>query len=119
MRTHVIVGLTIAAVTAAACSDTSAPASGFAISMASAYSATPAGFSSLSSSFAADSSAGPFQPGFGPRDHGDDHGGGRGFGGFGHRGGGPGFGLGLMGGGPFGPSFGAGPARMLVWSARV
>jgi hypothetical protein len=108
VRTHVIAGFAIVALTITACSDTSAPASGFAITMASAYSATPAGFSQLSSSFAADSSAGPFLPGFGPR----EHGGGRGFGGFGGRGGGPGFGLGLMGGGLFGPFLGDGPGGL-------
>ena len=108
MRTNIVVGIAIAAVSITACNDTSAPASGFAITMASAYSATPAGFSQLSSSFAADSSAGPFQPGFGPR----EHGGGRGFGGFGGRGGGPGFGLGLMGGGLFGPFIGDGPGGL-------
>jgi hypothetical protein len=100
-----IVGLAIAAVAITACRDTNAPTSEFAITMASAYSATPAGFSELSSSFAADPSAGPFQPGFGPRGHG-----GRGFGG---PGGGPGFGLGFMGGGLFGPFIGDGPGHLI------
>ena len=105
MRTIGIVGIAIAGVSIAACSDTSAPASGFAITMASAYSATPAGFSQLSSSFAADSFAGPFQPGFGPHGHGEH--------GFGERGGGPGFGLGFMGGGLFGPFLGDGPGGFM------
>ena len=104
-RTH-IVGIAIAAVAIAACSDTNAPASELAITMASAYSATPAGFSSLNSSFASDSTAGAFAPGFG---HGGRGGHGFGFEGPGH---GPGFGLGLMGGGLFGPFIGDGPSGL-------
>jgi len=97
-----IVGIAIAAGAIAACSDSSsAPASDLAITMASAYSATPAGFSNLNSSFASDSMAGPFEPGFGRR-------GGRGGHGFEGPGHGPGFGLGLMGGGLFGPFIGDG-----------
>jgi hypothetical protein len=101
-----IVGIAIAAGAIAACSDSSsAPASDLAITMASAYSATPAGFSNLNSSFASDSMAGPFEPGFGRRGPGR----GRGFEGPGH---GPGFGLGLMGGGLFGPFIGDGPGGL-------
>jgi hypothetical protein len=102
-----LIAVAIAAATITACSETSAPTDEIPITMASAYSTTPAGFSELSSSFAADSAAGAFQPGFGPRGHG---GRGRGFGG---PGGGPGFGLGLMGGGLFGPFLGDGPGRLL------
>jgi len=101
-----IVGLAIAAVAITACRDTNAPTSDFAITMASAFSATPAGFSELSSSFNADPAAGAFEPGFGPR----GHGGGRGFGGHGD---GPGFGLGFMGGGLFGPFLGDGPGHLI------
>ena len=102
-----IVGIAIAAGAIAACSDSSsAPASALAITMASAYSITPAGFSNLNSSFASDSTAGPFQPGFGRG--GPGHGG-HGFEGPGH---GPGFGLGLMGGGLFGPFIGDGPGGL-------
>jgi hypothetical protein len=97
-----IVGIAIAA-----CSDSSsAPASDLAITMASAYSITPAGFSNLNSSFASDSMAGPFELGFGRRGPGR---GGHGFEGPGH---GPGFGLGLMGGGLFGPFIGDGPGGL-------
>ena len=97
-----IVGIVIAAGAIAACSDSSsAPASDLAITMASAYSATPAGFSNLNSSFASDSMAGSFQPGFDRGGHGHGHG----FEGLGR---GPGFGLGLMGGGLFGPFIGDG-----------
>ena len=106
MTKNRIIGLAIATVAISACRDTSAPTSDFAITMASAYSATPAGFSELSSSFAADPLAGAFQPGFGAR----GHGGGRGFGDPDH---GPGFGLGLMGGGLFGPFFGDGPGHLI------
>jgi hypothetical protein len=107
VRINRIVALVTASAAIAACSDTSntsAPASSFAITMASAFSATPTGFSELSSSFASDA-AGPFEPGFG-RD------GGRG-GHFEGPGGGPGFGLGLMGGGLFGPFFGDGPGHLI------
>ena len=101
------VGIAIAAGAIAACSDSSsAPASDLAITMASAYSATPAGFSNLNSSFASDSMAGPFELGFGRGGRGR---GGHGFEGPGH---GPGFGLGLMGGGLFGPFIGDGPGGL-------
>lgn len=107
MQKFQIVGIAIAAGAIAACSDSSsAPASDLAITMASAYSATPAGFSNLNSSFASDSMAGPFAPGFGRRGPGRGHG----FEGPGH---GPGFGLGLMGGGLFGPFIGDGPGGLL------
>ena len=102
-----IVGIAIAAGAIAACSDSSsAPPSDLAITMASAYSIMPAGFSNLNSSFASDSTAGPFQPGFGRG--GPGHGG-HGFEGLGR---GPGFGLGLIGGGLFGPFIGDGPGGL-------
>ncbi len=95
-------------VAAAACHDSSsAPTSELAISMASAYSATPAGFDQLSSSFAASANDGAFFPEFGPMGFGDN-GRGPGHGGFGPPGNGPGFGLGFMGGGLFGPFQGDG-----------
>jgi hypothetical protein len=76
--------------------------------MASAYSATPAGFSELSSSFAASPTDGAFELGFDARGFGGGHGGPGGPGGFGPPGDGPGFGLGFMGGGLFGPFLGDG-----------
>ena len=106
MKESNIVRLAIVALIAAACSESSAPSSDLAITMASAFSAAPSGFSELSSSFAADAAAGPFLPGFGPRENG--HGPGRGFDGPGR---GPGFGLGFMGGGLFGPFLGDGFER--------
>jgi hypothetical protein len=99
-----------AAAVAIACSDsTTSPSSSLAISMASVYSATPAGFSQLYSSFSAAGDQGAFAPLF---DH-DGPGGRGGFGGPGHGmfgpdGHGPGFGLGLMGGGLDGPFLGDG-----------
>lgn len=101
MKKVLFTSLAATAVFAAACSESSsAPASNLAINMASAYSATPAGFSSLSSSYNATGDEGAFAPVF-------DHGGGRGPGGPGF--GGPGFGLGgLMGGGLEGSFFGDG-----------
>ncbi|MEO7083351.1 MAG: hypothetical protein ABI442_20380 [Gemmatimonadaceae bacterium] len=104
MKRLVSAGLTIGAVALAACSDkttTTTPSSLLAVSMVSAYSATPAGFSELSSSFASSSSDGAFMPGFDMGGGGDHHG-------FGPPGGGPGFGLGFMGGGLFGPFLGDG-----------
>jgi hypothetical protein len=104
MNRLVVTSMVAAAMSVGACSrDTTAPASRFAISLASAYSVTPAGFSELSSSFAADASAGAFMFGFDDR----GPGGGR-HGGFGGPGGGPGFGIGFMGGGLGGPFFGDG-----------
>ncbi|HEX3866814.1 MAG TPA: hypothetical protein VHV78_08685 [Gemmatimonadaceae bacterium] len=106
----VLSAFAMSAVALAACSDTNAPsssASQLAITMASAYSETPAGFSELSSSFAASDNDDPFLPDFGPM--GDGHGqGGRGGFGFGPVGSGPGLGLGFMGGGLFGPFLGDG-----------
>lgn len=102
LKLHVV-GIAIAAGAIAACSDSnSAPSSGLAITMASAYSVTPAGYSNLNSSFASDPGAGAFEPGF---NRGGGHGPGMGFEGLGH---GPGFGLELMGGGLFGPFIGDG-----------
>jgi len=69
--------------------------------MASAYSAAPAGFSELNTSFDASPSGDAFMPMF---DHG--HGMGGGMMGFGPPGGGPGFGIGFMGGGLMGPFMG-------------
>lgn len=105
VKKNLVALLTIAALVAACSHDTSAPSSDLAITMASAYSTTPSGFSELSSSFNADPEAGPFEPRFGPR-HG--RGPGRGFDG---PGGGPGFGLGFMGGGLFGLFLGDGLDR--------
>jgi hypothetical protein len=79
---------------AAACSgsDTAAPASQLALTMASAFNTVPAGYSNLNSSFVGDLGS-SFSPELGmSRD--------------GMRGPGPGFGLGLMGGGLFGGFFG-------------
>jgi hypothetical protein len=101
-----LIGIAIAVVAITACHEPSAPTSPLALTMASAYSATPAGYNELSTSFAADSGAGPFQPGFGPRGRHGGHG-------FDGPGDGPGFGLGLMGGGLFGPFLGDGPGRLL------
>ncbi len=105
MRTFLVLGAAAAAVVATACSDTgtnTAPSSQLAITMASAYSSTPTGFGSLSTSFG-DSGA-TFEPGFGLMRHGGDHG-------FDGRGDGPGFGLGLMGGGLGGGFLGDGFGR--------
>lgn len=91
------------AVGAVACSqDTLSPASNQrALTLASAYSTTPVGFSNLSTTFASSDGEGPFQPEFndarGPGDHG-----------FCPPGAGPGFGLGLMGGGLLGNFLGDG-----------
>jgi hypothetical protein len=91
------IGLSVAA----ACNgnDTSAPASQLALTMASAFSTVPAGYSNLNSSYVGDL-GGSFSPEFGMMSR-DGHGGMRGPG-FG----GPGFGLGFMGGGLFGGFFG-------------
>lgn len=98
--------LALGAVAAAACSDSTASpaASSLAVSMASVYSSTPAGFSNLSTSYNATGTEGAFAPSF------DDHGPGGFMGGHGPGGdmGGPGFGLGLMGGGLGGPFIGDG-----------
>jgi hypothetical protein len=104
MKQLVITASCAAAIIVTACSDASAPSSGLAVTMASAYSITPAGFDQLNTSFSADPSAGAFRPEFGGR--------GRGPGGFGPRGGGPGFGLGFMGGGLGGPFLGDGLGPM-------
>ncbi|HEY4129009.1 MAG TPA: hypothetical protein VGM50_00210 [Gemmatimonadaceae bacterium] len=97
------------AVLAAACSSSSdstvAPSSALAVSMASTFSTTPAGFEEMSSSFDASAASAtsdlPFEPAF------DDHGG-HGPRGFGPLGIGPGFGLGFMGGGLLGVFLGDG-----------
>jgi len=102
MKKYVFPTLAIVAIVAAACSDsgsTTTPASDLAVNMASVYSATPAGFSELNSSYNATGGEGAFEPMF------DGHGRGPGGPGFG----GPGFGLGgLMGGGLGGPFLGDG-----------
>jgi len=100
MKQFVITASCVAAIFVTACNDANAPSSRLAITMASTFSAAPAGFSQLSSSFTADSSAGAFCPEFGRGD--------RGHGGFGPLGGGPGFGLGFMGGGLGGAFLGDG-----------
>jgi hypothetical protein len=105
MNKFILSSLSIAALAMTACRDTSAPvANDFAVSMMSVYSATPAGFSELNTSFNASGGEGAFAPEFGP-----GMGGGHGRGGPGH--GGPGFGLGLMGGGLLGPFLGDGIGR--------
>jgi hypothetical protein len=100
MKQLVITASCAAAILATACSDANAPSSRLAVTMASAYSAAPAGFDQLSTSFNADGSASAFHPEFDGRGHGP--------GGFGPLGGGPGFGLGFMGGGLGGPFLGDG-----------
>ena len=98
MKKTVSISLIVIATAGVACRDTAAPASGLAVSMASAFSVTPAGFDRLTTTFNASSSVGAFQPSF------DGHG--RGPGGFGMAGSGPGFGIGFMGGGLGGPFLG-------------
>ena len=104
MKQFVITATCAVAIVVSACSDANAPSSQLAVTMASAYSATPAGFDQLSTSYDADPASGAFHPDFGGR--------GRGPGGFGERGGGPGFGLGFMGGGLRGPFLGDGLGPM-------
>jgi hypothetical protein len=106
MKKFALSTLAIAALAATACQDTSAPSSDLALSMASVYSAAPAGVSSLSTSFDATGSEGAFAPGF-DRGPGGGHGHGPGGPGFG----GPGFGLGFMGGGLLGDFHGDGIGR--------
>lgn len=84
-----------------ACRETSAPTDLLSLSMASAFSSTPAGFDQLNTSFDAGPGSGPFEPQFDARGHG--MGGPRGM-----RHDGPGFGLGFMGGGLGGPFLGDG-----------
>lgn len=101
MKRIITVALLGATTIVAACRDASAPTSSVALSMASAFSAAPAGFDQLNTSFNAAPDGGPFEPEFDTRGHG--MGGPRGMG---HDG--PGFGLGLMGGGLGGPFMGDG-----------
>jgi hypothetical protein len=99
-------GFASAALFAAACSDSTAtsPRSKLGLTLASAFSSTPAGFSELSSSFSTLGDQGAFAPSF------DHHGPGGGMeGGPDH--GGPGFGLGFMGGGLEGAFMGDGMDR--------
>jgi hypothetical protein len=110
MKRIIIAATAVGSLAITACSDksnTNAPASSLAVTMASAFSAAPQGYSSLSSSFVADD-AGSFSPEFG-RD-GDDS---RGAFHFGGRGIGAGFGLGFMGGGVFGGFIGNGFVRSI------
>src|SRR5215208_4040777 len=102
MKTIVIVAAAIATVVIAACSstDTNAPSTDLALTLASAYASVPAGYSDLSSSYVGDAGT-AFQPEFG-RSGGPGGHGGRG---------GPGFGLGFMGGGLFGGFHGDGFGR--------
>ena len=95
------VALLAATIAIAACRDASAPTNFPSLSMASAFSATPAGFDQLNTSFDATPGMGAFEPEFDMHGHG--HGG---PGGMDHRG--PGFGLGFMGGGLGGPFLGDG-----------
>lgn len=106
MNRRVAVSLVIVPLGIAACSrDAASPAANqLAVTLASAYSAAPAGFNQLSTSFAASTAADAFQPGFDRND-------GRGPGGFCNLGHGPGFGLGFMGGGLLGNFFGDGIGR--------
>ena len=101
MRRTITVALLGATTIVAACREASAPTNSISLSMASAFSATPAGFDQLNTSFDAAPNAGPFEPRFDMRGHG--MGGPRGMG---HDG--PGFGLGFMGGGLGGPFIGDG-----------
>lgn len=108
-----LVAAALVLATAAACSDSTSPSAASA-SLATAFSATPAGFAQLTSSFAADSTESAFDPQFrdehGPEDH-DGHGHHDGFGGPGGDGGplNPHDGLiGLMGGGLGGAFLGDG-----------
>lgn len=113
MKRFVIAATAAAAsLTVLACSNTSEPtakpSSDLAVTMASAFSAAPAGYSNLNSSFVGDEGV-SFQPDFQRDDDGGRHH--RGSFHFGVRGNGPGFGLGLMGGGLFGGFLGNGFLR--------
>ncbi len=100
MKRIIVASAALALMTAAACSSSNepnAPASQLALTMASAFSTVPEGFSDLNSSFVGDA-GGSFTPVFGMMARG------RGLPGFGL--GVPGFGLGFMGGGLFGGFWG-------------
>jgi hypothetical protein len=99
MQRFTLIAFAAAGIFVGACSESTgtAPASRLALDMATTNSATPAGFSELSSSYNASGAEGAFMPAF---DHGPSFGG-PGFGG-------PGFGLGLMGGGISGQFIGDG-----------
>jgi hypothetical protein len=111
---QLVLPIMVVALAAVACRDTAAPASDVEVSMASAFSATPAGFSDLYSSYNPTGTEGAFAPAFtasggGPGDHAFGTGGHDGHGHDGHDDfGGPGFGIGLMGGGLGGAFFGDG-----------
>ena len=102
MKRFLIVSGAAMVILGTACSDASAPSSEMSLSMASAATNVPAGFSELNSTFIGDEGM-SFQPVF--NRSGDD----------GHEGGtfgrGPGFGLGLMGGGLFRAFLGEGFGR--------
>lgn len=109
MKNRRTVAIALTALGVAACShDATSPASQLAVTMTSAYSAVPAGFSELSTSFVPTASPDAFEPAFGLGMGGHD---GPGHLGFGPPGDGPGFGLGLMGGGLDGHFFGDGIGR--------
>lgn len=104
MKRIITLALLGAITVVAACRETSAPTNLLSLSMASAFSSTPAGFDQLNTSFDAASPGGPFEPLFDMHGHGmgGPHG-------MGHDG--PGFGLGFMGGGLGGPFLGDGLRR--------
>ena len=115
MKRIIIAATAVASLAAVACRDntTSAPASQLAVTMVSAFSAAPAGYSNLNSSYVGDAGA-SFSPEFGrDDDHDRERGGVFHFGG---RGTGPGFGLGFMGGGVFGGFIGNGFVRAIFAS---
>lgn len=101
MNRGITVAVCGATIAFAACRDASAPTNSPSLSMASAFSATPAGFDQLNTSFDARPDMGAFEPEFDMHGHG--HGG---PGGMDRHG--PGFGLGFMGGGLGGPFLGDG-----------
>ena len=101
MKRIITIALLGATTVVVACRDASAPTNSISLSMASAFSSTPAGFDQLNTSFDAGPTGGPFEPEFDMHGHGmgGPHG-------MGHDG--PGFGLGFMGGGLGGPFLGDG-----------
>jgi len=70
MKRTITIALLGATTIVAACRDTSAPTSAIALSMASAFSSTPAGFDQLNTSFDAGPTGGPFEPEFDMHGHG-------------------------------------------------
>src|SRR4029079_1532336 len=111
MRKIVLAAASLSALAVTACRESTSPtASELPLTMASAYSAAPAGFGSLSSSYVGDAGA-AFQPSFDQRGPGGPGRGHDGHGGLGGPFGGPGFGLGFMGGGLLGGFHGDGIGR--------